>query len=165
MRELPYYSGCLICGQKNQFGAKVTWMQTKEGVECEYIGKKEHVSYKGIIHGGVITALLDECIGWAVAIDNKLMCVTGELKVRFVKPFSPGNKAIVQGFASADQTDEKRGFRGNGHIIDQDGGIYAKAEGTFFPLPEEMLETILKSLELKSNPEKIITLNDLWGKE
>ena len=48
----------------------MTWIQHDDNARGLYAGQEKHNSYEGIIHGGIISALLDECIGWALVEDS-----------------------------------------------------------------------------------------------
>ena len=88
-----------------------------------------HQSYPGRVHGGVITALLDETIGRAVNIlEPEAWGVTAELKTRYKKPVPYGVPLIVTGRLTANN---RRMFTGTGEIILPSGEIAATAEGTY----------------------------------
>jgi len=143
-------------------GAKVTWKQFEHHVEGEYSGQEQHVSYKGVIHGGMITALLDESMGWAVSIHNQKMCVTGALNVKFRKPITPGQKVFVKGFVDEPSLQSSKYFSGKGEIIDEKGNVYAEAQGQFYPLPDNKMNEVVKTLEQRNEPSKKIQVSDLW---
>ncbi len=163
MRELPRYKDCFICGCDNKAGADVLFVKTEKGVEAKYLTQKKHNSYKGIIHGGVIAALLDECIGWAVCIEEKTMCVTAELNIRYKEALPVDTDVTVSGFASPQPEGKKRYGSGYGHISDESGKIYASAEGKFFPVPDEEVVPFLEILEFDDYPGKSVRPEDIWG--
>lgn len=162
MRDLPCYSGCMTCGHSNQLGANVTWKRFEHHVEGEYSGQDQHVSYQGVIHGGMITALLDESIGWAVSIHHQKMCVTGGLNVQFKKPIAPGQKVFVKGFIDEISGQSSKYFSGNGKIIDEEGNVYAKAQGQFFPLTDHQMKEVVKTMEHRTVPFEALQVSDLW---
>jgi hypothetical protein len=73
-----------------------------------FIPKREHAT------------MLDECVGWAVALRRKTMCFTGELNVRYLTPIPVGREVLIEGKCSDDATEGKK------HLPDA-----AKAAGTF----------------------------------
>ena len=163
MKKLPRYSDCFICGKENHAGTDVTFTVSGDGVECEYVTDKKHIGYKDVLHGGVIAALLDECMGWAVSVHKKAMCVTGELTIRYKALLPVNTLVIVKGFVSSRQDERGEYCRGYGHIEDQSGKIYAKARGLFFPLPEESQADIFEILEYVDTPDKKVIPEELWG--
>ncbi|GBC60267.1 thioesterase [Desulfonema ishimotonii] len=164
MEKLPRYSECFICGRDNPAGTDITFIRTEEGVACEYLAAPKHNGYRGIIHGGIISALLDECVGWAVSLRAGRMCVTGELTIRFRKSLPVSTKVTVKGFCDPEQK-TRRLFRGYGHIEDEAGTVYAKAEGRFFPMSEEAQKPVFECLKMADAPEKAVTPADIWGED
>ena len=78
---------CLICGKDNPIGLKahVQVDEQAHSATCRVAVPAEFQGWQGIVHGGIIGALLDEvCVhaGMTVAMP----VVTGELKTRYRKP-------------------------------------------------------------------------------
>jgi len=164
MRQLPIYQECFICGRNNPAGTGAAFFAEEDGhVICDYLTRQKHNGYKDVIHGGIITALLDECIGWAASIRAGGMCVTGELNVRFKRPLPVNMKIQISGFCPPDQPKGKRYIKGSGKITDVQGEVYAEASGTFFPLPESAQKDILKHLEYPDAPGKKVLPEDIWS--
>lgn len=88
-----------------------------------------HQSYPGRVHGGIVTAMLDELIGRAIWIpEPATLAVTMSLttKYRKVVPINiqlRGVGRIIQ--------NSSRGFIGEGEIYDMYGNLLASAEGTY----------------------------------
>ena len=163
MRKLPRYRYCFVCGRNNQAGTDVIWIDTGEGVIGEYWANKKHISYEGIIHGGILSALLDEGIGWAVALKERKWLVTRGLNVIFNQPVPVGKKVTVKGFWSNDQPIDKKYRTGNGIVIDDEGIVYASGEGKYFPVSEEFELNLMKLLEIPDDTTKEVTIEDIWG--
>ena len=78
---------CFICGQKNPHGLKVTMEVDREAknAACALSVPAEYQGWQGMVHGGIISALLDEVCAYAgMTVADTV--VTGELKTRFRKP-------------------------------------------------------------------------------
>ncbi len=163
MRKLPRYRYCFVCGRNNQAGTDVIWIDTEEGVIGEYWANKKHISYEGIIHGGILSALLDEGIGWAVALKERKWLVTRGLNVIFNQPVPVGKKVTVKGFWSNDQPIDKKYRTGTGIVIDDEGIVYASGEGKYFPVSEEFELNLTKLLEIPDDATKEVTIEDIWG--
>ncbi len=162
MKKLPRYADCFVCGRENPAGTDVTFTVTEDGVECVYKTEKKHNGYKGIIHGGVMAALLDESMGWAASLHKKAMCVTGELKIRYKVPLPVDTKVTIKGVVSSRQDKGRDYCKVYGQIKDPSGKIYAKAEGKFFPLPEASQDDVFEILEDADEPGKKVIPDDLW---
>lgn len=134
--QLPCYEGCLVCGspEVNPHTLNRKFEVIDGGVQCSFTAKEEHIGYKGVVHGGIICALLDETIGWAVAVERKKFFVTGELTVRFVRTLPIGLTVTVCGRA----VEHKSKYSiAEGEIKDDRGVIYAKASGKFFLMKDQ----------------------------
>jgi acyl-coenzyme A thioesterase PaaI-like protein len=78
---------CFICGHRNPVGLKATMKVDREGksAACTLVIPSEYQGWKDMVHGGIISALLDEvCVYAGMTVSASV--VTGELKTRFRKP-------------------------------------------------------------------------------
>ena len=147
---LPTYDGCLVCGrpENNPNTLNLRFYAVKDGVETPFKADYRQTGYKGIVHGGVICSLLDETIGWAVAVDIKKYFVTGELNVRFVRPLPTDLLVKVRGRCVEHKS---RYSIAEGEITDDAGTIYAKATGKFFLMPDEDAKKVDSYLTYQEN--------------
>ncbi len=138
---LPTYKGCMVCGKKevNQNTLGLRFRITENGVETPFVPDKPHQGYENITHGGMITAVLDETIGWAVAVVRKRFFVTGELTVRFLKYLPIGKPVIVRGRALEHRS---RYSIAEGEIVDDQGVIYATAQGKFILMQDAQARAV-----------------------
>jgi uncharacterized protein (TIGR00369 family) len=124
---------CMVCGRDNPFSLKARFYELDDG---ELLGVFEpmdiHQSYPGRVHGGVLSAMLDETIGRAVNLeDMDAWGVTVELTVRFRKPVPLGEEVRVLARITKDS---RRLFEGSGEIVLQDGTVAAEATGRYMKL-------------------------------
>jgi len=86
---------CVVCGQDNPFSLRTVYYAAEGGLMIGLVtGRDEHQSYPNRMHGGMISALLDETIGRAVNTEEpEAFGVTSELNVKFKKPV-PLNEEI-----------------------------------------------------------------------
>ena len=125
---------CLICGILNPAGLKAPFYETENNsVVTKFQFKKEHQSYPGRTHGGMIGALLDELVGRAIWITQPDMWgVTMTLTIKYRKPVPYDTTLIGEGRIVSETT---RTFSGTGEIKDLSGNILASAEATYMKLP------------------------------
>jgi len=77
---------CLLCGQNNRRGLKLDFQPTADGgVETSLECSKTLQGYKDIIHGGVISALLDSVMTNCL-FAHGIKAFTAELNTRFMTP-------------------------------------------------------------------------------
>lgn len=90
---------CFICGKDNPAGLALSFKGGAEGgageAEAAFVLGKQHQGYEDVVHGGILSALLDEAIVKA-AINQGLMPVTAELTVRFKALLMVGQEAVVR---------------------------------------------------------------------
>lgn len=89
--------------------------------------------YPGIVHGGIIAAILDETGGRAYMDDPDKFMVTAQLNVRYRKPVPSDSKLVVIGIAG-----EQRGKVSHAHseIRNEVGEILAEADLVLVDIPE-----------------------------
>lgn len=116
---------CFVCGKQNPVGLKVQFKSTEGKSYAELRLSKEYQGWSGIIHGGIIAALLDEACVYA---GNSLgyNTVTAELRVRFKKPIEPEEKILVE--AKANLVKSKL-IEAWAKIKDFHGNVVAEAQG------------------------------------
>lgn len=131
-------SDCIICGINNPFGLKAPFYEMENGeVISLFTFKEEHQSYPERVHGGLISAMLDEIVGRAIwTIHPDMWGVTMELSVKFRKkvPYSQQLKAVGR-----IDSETSRTFTGTGEIYDMCGNLLASAKAVYFKLPPEKI--------------------------
>jgi uncharacterized protein (TIGR00369 family) len=124
---------CMVCGTDNPWSLHTQFLELEDGRLCaEFTATDAHQSYPGRVHGGVISAVLDETIGRAVQIANPDMFgVTIELNVRFRKPV-PLNEPLRIIAEITKHT--SRLFAGEGKLLLADGSVAAEATARYLQM-------------------------------
>ncbi len=105
---------CFICGKDNEKGLRLDFEHPeKHLLRAQVILDNQYQGYKGVVHGGILAALLDEMMV-NLAFKEGLPSVTADLNVRFLRPAKTGEIVFLEGKI----TEIKRGGR----------AIYASAE-------------------------------------
>ena len=152
MKPLKRYSQCFICGDRNPFGLNVEFYQKEDKVVGEYIVQDHFQGYKNILHGGILSALLDEVMIKSILAQD-ILTLTCEVKVRFKKPVKIGQRLFLEGKPTgvnrAVYPTRNKGkiLLAEGKIKDEDGNVVATAEGKFFRAEGEMKTLLSQSLE------------------
>lgn len=83
--EVIRYDGCFVCGLQNPIGLNLKFVSDGETVRTEFSPKPEHEGYKGILHGGILAAIIDEVM-IKVPLARNIVCLTASMEVRFKSP-------------------------------------------------------------------------------
>lgn len=143
MKKQPNSQMCFVCGLENPIGLKMAFYQDAEGrVVAEFTPGDEHQGYPGVVHGGIVTAMLDETLG-RVAIAAERWMVTGRINIRFRQPIPVGQTLTVVGEVVAWK---KRMLEARGEIRLADGQVGAEATGTFLEIPTEQADGMEEAL-------------------
>ena len=78
----PLNPACVVCGQENPFGLHLEFQTDGDVSTAQWTASVGWESFKGVIHGGVICAVLDEAMSHAI-IAAGYEALTAEMRVRF----------------------------------------------------------------------------------
>lgn len=103
MKELRDNQRCYVCGKKNPVGLAVDFEINAEtrSIQARFTPKDNHQGYEDIVHGGILTALLDEAMT-KLAFSLGISAVTAELTVKFKAPANPGEELFISGRITKD---------------------------------------------------------------
>ena len=92
---------CIMCGLDNEYGVRAPFYTMEDGsVMTVFSYREQHQSYPGRVHGGLITAMLDE-LGfralWAREGGEKTYGVTMSLETKYRKPVPYGETLYGRG--------------------------------------------------------------------
>ncbi|WP_233487025.1 MULTISPECIES: PaaI family thioesterase [unclassified Halanaerobium] len=123
---------CFACGEENPISLGLKFKKIdKNTVEAEFVPGKLYQGYDGIMHGGLVSTLLDEAMAYAVGARG-VSAFTAEIKVRFKKAVKIGEKIKITGFYR-DCYSKSIGtiHFTEAEIKDEAGKVKAKAEAKF----------------------------------
>lgn len=116
---------CFVCGSNNPIGLKLRFTRKGEGVQAEFTPSDLHVGYEGLVHGGILAALIDDALAnvWFTKGEE---AVTAKIEVRFRQEVRPGEPLIV----TAEPTGSKAGMMtGRAYVRRRDGEVVADGTG------------------------------------
>lgn len=96
--KVEYYGYCWICGEKNPggFQLKFDLNKNERTMRTSFIPTETYQGYDGIVHGGILSALLDEAMA-KLAFELGYNAVTAMLNIRFKSPAKVKEKLMVRG--------------------------------------------------------------------
>lgn len=138
MHTFPIYPACPVCGDPSvnaaTLGVRWSWDPAVRRVLGCFTPGPDHAGYAGRVHGGVLSALLDECMAWACAVERRAYCLTGDLQIRFKAAASLGERIDLH--ASARDAWGPY-LKAQGEARSENGDLLASSVATFAVLPRE----------------------------
>lgn len=139
MKKQANSKRCFVCGVENQFGLKIKFYETEPGqVSAETTVPEQFQGYGGIVHGGIVAAILDEVSGRSmIRGEPPRFMVTAKLEVRYRKPVPVGKRLLLEGRA---KEDSGRVAVVTGAIYDENHVLLAEAEAVLVDIPKQILD-------------------------
>jgi acyl-coenzyme A thioesterase PaaI-like protein len=136
----PNSRHCFICGLENPIGLHLHFYETEPGVvETTYIAPDHFQGYPGVLHGGIVAAILDETSGRAFmgGADAPRFMFTGKLEVKYRKNVPVGRPLKIIGKAIKDRKKIVEAWAG---IYDESGELLAEANALHINVPPDQLD-------------------------
>lgn len=119
---------CLLCGVADPLGLKLEFEVQDDGSVVAVVPCRELLqSYPEMLHGGVISALLDAAMT-NVLFSIGIVAVTAELTVRFLAPVSLSRVAVVRASIESSAAHPLYLVRSE---LEQDARLMARASAKF----------------------------------
>lgn len=140
---------CFGCAPRNPKGLRLVFSEREGEVVAPLCVGADYESFPGVIHGGIIGAILDEVMGRAVLCAHHRLSLTVALRIRFAQVMETGKAylaraAVVSGDGSV--------VKVHGQIESARNSLVAVAEGTFVLLAHDWLrsgQALLPELTLR----------------
>ena len=97
MFEDKEYPMCFACGKQNPIGLKMTFEMDEKECVSYFTPKPEHQSYNGMMHGGLISVLLDEIMGHYLFCMEGMPAYTAKMELRYRQPLKIGEEVKCVG--------------------------------------------------------------------
>lgn len=126
---LREYEGenCFVCGKANPFGLKLRFRLEEGMIKSEFTPKDHHQGYDGIVHGGILSAILDDAMANCLYLRG-VKPFTGKLEIRFRRPIKVGTKLLV---FSKLAIERKNYARATSWLQTENGEIMVEADGLY----------------------------------
>lgn len=98
MQKLRDNDQCYVCGRDNPAGLRVDFEIDRNAgsIRGTFTPEASHQGFEGIVHGGILSALLDEAMA-KLAFSLGINAVTAEMTVKFRSPAAPGDRLLITG--------------------------------------------------------------------
>lgn len=122
---------CFLCGHKNTIGLQLDFVANGDALQAQWVAEKRFQGYAEVLHGGIISAVLDEVminLPWKL---HNAPVTTAELTVRFLAPAPIGTelKFIAQVVERG-----SRLWKLRSECRGADGKLYAEATAKAMPI-------------------------------
>ncbi|MBU1566351.1 MAG: PaaI family thioesterase [Proteobacteria bacterium] len=120
---------CFGCGSENESGLHMTFETNGEQIRTKLTVSSQFRGWSKLVHGGVISTILDETMSWAAIILTKSFILTKKMTIEFQRPVYVGSSLCGIGYIK-----EKGGERKaivKGELFDDQGRLCATSEGEF----------------------------------
>lgn len=138
--DKPQGHGCFACGTANPIGLNLHFYRAGDAVCSDVTLGRYHEGWENMAHGGIISALLDEVMSWAILYFKKTFAVTRKMEVKYVKPVLIGTPLTVAGRLLDGYEILK--IRTQGEIRDQEGRLLVRSNAEFVALSKEELTAV-----------------------
>ncbi len=153
MQKQANSNSCFVCGRDNPFGLHLKFYETAPGeVGVDFVAPDHYQGYPGVLHGGVVAAILDETAGRAHmgGFPPRFM-FTAKLALRYRKNVPTGKPLKIVGKAGRSKGRIAEAWAG---IYDAAGTLLAEADGLYMDLPEPPDPAQLESFGWKVETEE-----------
>ncbi len=151
---------CFVCGLANAYGLKLRFYTTSpDEVTANYTVPDQFQGFPGIVHGGIVAAMLDEAAGRSLMEGEQTRFMfTARLDIRYRK-----NVPVNQPLRLVGQVIKKKSRTASAHsaLYDQAGVLLAEADVLLVDVPQEVFSGVnLAELGWKVYPEGEIDQHD-----
>jgi uncharacterized protein (TIGR00369 family) len=126
---------CFGCGADNPLGLHMEFLTDGQRIYSFVTVPSAMAGWDQTVHGGIITTMLDEIMGWSVIYLLKKIGVTKSITVDFKKPIHVGHQLTVVGFIQ--EMLSERQVVVTGEIYSGNETLCAKSQGTFAAIPPQ----------------------------
>ena len=133
---------CFICGLENPVGLHLHIYETEPGrVESAYIAPEHFQGYPGVLHGGIVGAIIDEISGRAHMgsdPDSPRFMFTARLEVKYRKNVPTGRPLKIVGRAGKSKSRSAEAWAG---IYDAETGeLLAEGNTLLIDVPADQFD-------------------------
>lgn len=135
---------CVVCGADNPVGLRVRFAAHGQGVRATVNPQVHFQGFTGVLHGGLVCALLDDAMWWAIYAAHGTITMTAEITVRYKEPVPVATDLTVEAWVDR----ARHGLYATaGRILDSAGRTLAEATGKFLPAPPELARQLSRDLQ------------------
>ncbi|GAC1573760.1 MAG: hypothetical protein NVS3B18_07270 [Candidatus Dormibacteria bacterium] len=128
------YQRNFVHGLRNPHGLHLQYTLEGDRVTTVWSPTEEHMGFPGVVHGGLVVAVLDDVMGRVPALHHRWV-VTARLDARFRSAASVAVPLRFEGWVTSDR---RRAIHAAGRAVLADGTPVAEATGVYLPVSPAM---------------------------
>ena len=141
MSSLPTASRCFVCGPDNPIGLHLRFRLEEDACMSEFTPGENHQGYPGVIHGGMIYAVLDDVMAnWLYLRGAR--AYTARCEIRYLDPVREGDTLLLVGKPKSRKRNLVQ-MEGTATRA-ADGKVVATATGTFVVVSEDEFSPVAR---------------------
>jgi uncharacterized protein (TIGR00369 family) len=140
-KRQPNSRHCFVCGLENAVGLKLRFSDNgADEVQAVFTADEQYQGYPGVVHGGVVAAMLDEAAGRTVMItDTNRFMMTGKMEIKYRQPVPVGQPLTLVGHLIRDRG---RVAQAHGEVQLPDGSVAAEADVMLVEIPADYVPDV-----------------------
>ena len=131
---------CFGCSSCNPSGLQMKFFTDEKSVFSRLTVPQHLCGWDDLVHGGVISTILDEIMSWAAIYLLKKIILTKSMTVDFLKPVFIGDEIKAEGRVS--ELISQREVVMEAFIYDKEHKLCTKSKGTFALISRELAEKL-----------------------
>jgi len=120
---------CFGCGSENHAGLQMTFETNGNQIRTRLTVPSRFRGWSKLVHGGVISTILDETMSWAAINLTKSFILTKKMTIQFQRPIYV--ESALCGIASIKEKIGERKAVVTAELFDDQGRLCATSEGEF----------------------------------
>ena len=157
MKKQANSKSCFVCGVENHHGLRINFYEETAGKILARTTVPEHFQgYPGIVHGGIIAAMLDEVSGRTIMGENDAprFMVTASLSLRYRRPVPVMKPLKLVGILREDSGSTARV---HGEVFDENDMLLAECDAVMAAVPKTVNESMknLSAEDWKVYPDEV----------
>jgi acyl-coenzyme A thioesterase PaaI-like protein len=130
-RPLPILSNhkCFGCSPVNASGLQMKFFTNDKSLFSRVTVPNHLCGWDRLVHGGVISTMLDEIMSWSAIFMLKRIILTKSITVDFIKPVFIDNELTIEGKVLKEKSE--REVIMEGFLYNRKGELCSRSKGTF----------------------------------
>ncbi|MDX2442117.1 MAG: PaaI family thioesterase [Desulfobacterales bacterium] len=120
---------CFGCGPANAHGLRMKFFSDDKFV-FSWVKVPDHLGgWDNLVHGGILSTMLDEIMSWSAIHLLKKMILTKSMTIDFIKPVYEGTELKIEGNVFEKKSDRQAVMEGR--IYNEEGVLCTESKGIY----------------------------------